>query len=138
LDDLGLLPALQWHVERYQAQTGVRVAFAHSDLNRRFSTGIETAAYRIAQEALTNAARHAGVSDVRLRVWAAGEVLSVEIEDGGRGFDPAGVESNGLAGMRERALLVGGRLVVETGPGTGTRITATLPIATGGVPRQAR
>lgn len=137
LDDLGLLPALQWHVERYQAQTGVRVAFAHADLDRRFSPGIETAAYRIAQEALTNVARHAGVSDVRLRVWAADQTLSVEIEDRGRGFDPAGVESSGLVGMRERASLVGGRLVLETGPGTGTRITATLPIAVVGMPRQA-
>ena len=138
LDDLGLLPALQWHVERYQSQTGVRVAFTHSGLNRRFSTGVETAAYRIAQEGLTNVARHAAVTDARLRVWAGDEALLVEIEDRGRGFDPGSVESNGLVGMRERALLVGGRLAVETGQGTGTRITATLPITTAEVPRQAR
>jgi len=138
LDDLGLLPALEWHVERYQSQTGLRVAFTHSGLNRRFSTGVETAAYRIAQEALNNAARHAGVPDVRLRVWLAEGALSVEIEDRGRGFDPTGVESSGLVGMRERALLIGGRLGVETGPGAGTRITATLPITTTEVRRQAR
>lgn len=138
LDDLGLLPALQWHVERYQSKTGLRVAFTHSGLNRRFTTGVETVAYRIAQEALTNVARHAGVPDARLRVWAAGEALSVEVEDRGRGFDPPRVESNGLVGMRERALLVGGRLIVDTGPGRGTRIMATLPITTAEVPRQAR
>jgi putative nucleotidyltransferase with HDIG domain len=138
LDDLGLLPALQWHVERYQSQTGVRVAFTHAGLNRRFSTGVETAAYRIAQEALTNVARHAGVPDVRLRVAASEAALTVEVEDRGHGFDASEVESNGLVGMRERALLVGGRLAVETGPGTGTRITAMLPITTAEVPRQAR
>jgi len=137
LDDLGLLPALQWHVERYQAQTGVRVALTHAGLNRRFSTGIETVVYRIVQEALTNVARHAGVPDVRLRVWAADGMLSVEIEDRGSGFEPTGVESNGLVGMRERALLIGGRLAVDTGPGTGTRITATLPLGAAEVPRQA-
>ena len=130
LDDLGLLPALQWHVERYQAQTGVHVAFTHSGLNRRFSTGVETAAYRIAQEALTNVARHARVPDVKLRVWVLDGALSVEIEDHGRGFDPDGVESNGLVGMRERALLVGGLLAVDTGRGRGTQITATLPVTT--------
>ena len=138
LDDLGLLPALQWHVKRYQSKAAVRVAFTHSGLNRRFSTGVETAAYRIAQEALTNVARHAHVPDVRLRVCAADGALSVEIEDEGRGFDPASVESNGLVGMRERALLVGGRLAVDTAPGRGTRITATLPITTAEVPRQAQ
>lgn len=134
LDDLGLLPALQWHVERYQAQTGVGVAFTQSGLNRRFGAGVETAAYRIAQEALTNVARHAGVSEVTLRVWAVGGAVSVEVEDGGRGFDPGRVESNGLVGMKERALLVGGRLTVETGRGAGTRITATLPTTTAEVP----
>ncbi len=138
LDDLGLLPALQWHVERYQAQTGVRVAFTHSGLDRRFSTGAETAAYRIAQEALTNVARHAGVPEAALRVWASEGALSVEIEDRGRGFDPAGVESNGLVGMKERALLVGGHLAVETGRGVGTRITATLPAPAADVRRQAQ
>src|SRR5207253_4700538 len=60
LDDLGLLPALRWHCERYTAQTGVRVSLEHAGLEQRFPADVETAAYRIVQEALTNVARHAG------------------------------------------------------------------------------
>ena len=70
LDDLGLLPTLLWHIEHYTAQTRVQVTFKNSGLEgRRFAPEVETAAYRIAQEALTNIARHAGVNEATLRVW---------------------------------------------------------------------
>lgn len=132
LDDLGLLPALLWHCERYTAQTRVRVKLEQQGLARRFPAEIETAAYRILQEALTNVARHAGVEEVAVRLWTTRDTLGVQIEDHGVGFevdDALTVHAGcGLPGMRERALLAGGTLLVEAGPGTGVRLTAQFPL----------
>jgi GAF domain-containing protein/CheY-like chemotaxis protein len=133
LDDLGLVPALLFHVDRYTAQTKVRVRMEHSGIERqRFPREIETAAYRIVQEALTNVARHAGVEAAVVRVWTSGAALGVQIVDEGCGFDSVGAppaHDGGLAGMRERAALLGGQLDVESAVGAGVRITATLPLA---------
>ena len=133
LDDLGLLPALLWYFERYTTQTKVQVNFAHAGLEgQRFTPEIETAAYRIVQEALTNVARHAKVQQVTVSVWADPDILCVEIEDHGVGFNPqAALEANvstGVAGMGERARLLGGGLTIESEVGQGTRITAHLPL----------
>jgi PAS domain S-box-containing protein len=133
LDDLGLLPALLWHLDRYTAQTRVRVTFKHNGLERRrFAPEIETAAYRIVQEALTNVARHAGVGEVAVRLWTDQDTLSVKIEDRGTGFDVeaalAASNTTGLAGMRERAVLLDGQLTVESSPAAGTCVTAELPL----------
>jgi signal transduction histidine kinase len=133
LDDLGLLPALLWYFERYTTQTQVQVNFTHSGLEgQRFAPEIETAAYRIVQEALTNTARYAGVNAVQVKVWADADILCAEIEDHGAGFNPqAALEANvssGIAGMGERARLLGGGLTIESEPGTGTLITAHLPL----------
>lgn len=133
LDNLGLLPTLLWHFERYTSQTNVRVTFRHAGLEgRRFVPEVETAAYRIVQEALTNVARHADVSEVTVRAWADQDVLAVQIEDQGAGFDPESMlatgETTGLAGMRDRAVLLGGKLTLESAPGTGTRLIAEFPL----------
>lgn len=129
LDHLGLLSALLRHVRQYGSQTGVRVDFRHNGLEgRRFATEIETAAFRIVQEALTNVARHAGTDEAMVRIWADRHTLAVQVEDRGRGFDSEAMlvagSSTGLAGMRERALLIGGTFVVESQPGDGARLTA--------------
>src|SRR5262249_34961918 len=76
LDDLGLLPALVWLFDRYTSQTRVQVQFAHAGLEGRVSPVVETAAFRIVQEALTNVARHAAVQTVDVRVWRDGRALS--------------------------------------------------------------
>jgi PAS domain S-box-containing protein len=131
LDDLGLVPALLWLVEHYTSQTGVVVEFGHEGVNTRFPPAVETAAFRIAQEALTNVARHAGVKRATMVVDADAERLCVEVRDEGRGFDvlaTRGMASAGLAGMRERARLVAGRVTLESGPGEGTRVRAVLPL----------
>jgi PAS domain S-box-containing protein len=133
LDDLGLLPAFVLHTEHYTVQTNVRIALTHTGIEaRRFPPAVETAAYRIVQEALTNVARHAAVQDAAVRVWASEEILGVEIKDAGVGFDPkaafASPRSSGLVGMRERAALLGGHLSVESTPGAGTRVIAELPL----------
>lgn len=133
LDDLGLLPALLWYFERYSAQTKMQVDFIHSGLEgQRISAPIETAAYRIVQEALTNVARHAGVGNVKVNIWADPDVLYVEIEDLGTGFNPKealeAYRSSGVAGMGERTRLLGGGLTIESEIGSGTRIMANFPL----------
>ena len=131
LDDLGLMPALQSLFERVERQTGVKVAFKQTGLEKRFDPEIETAAFRVVQEALTNVAKHSGAKAATVRAWADEESLSVQVEDAGKGFDPEAViaaTSSGLAGMRERASLLGGELTVESTDGGGARLTAELPL----------
>ncbi len=135
LDDLGLLPALLWLFDRYRAQTGIAVEFVHDGLDQaRLPAERETAAFRIVQEALSNAARHSGAQKVTVRVLHRGERLSVQVEDGGKGFDPDAVlrdphiATGGLIGIRERAAALGGRLTIEASAGNGTRLYAELPI----------
>jgi PAS domain S-box-containing protein len=134
LDDLGLLPTLLWHIERYSSQTGVDVVFDHDNLERRLHPrNVETAAYRIVQEALTNVARHAKVREATVRVWLDQDLLCVQVLDDGVGFNPqavaASASSSGLSGMQERAMVLGGYVTIDSGPGTGTRVTAELPVA---------
>ncbi|MGH8067838.1 MAG: PAS domain S-box protein [Candidatus Entotheonellia bacterium] len=132
LDDLGLLPALLWLFERYSAQTNVQVDCKHVGLDgRRFGAAVETAAFRIVQEALTNVARHARVPGAMVRLWSDPNRLGVQIEDYGIGFDPqtASAASSGLAGMRERASALKGHLTIESAPGSGTRILAEWPLS---------
>jgi len=135
LDDLGLLPALLWYFERYTRQTGVQVDFRHQGLEgRRFGEHLETAAYRIIQEALTNVARHARSGSIEIRAWVDDSTLNMHVEDHGVGFDADSVlgraESSGVTGMQERAFLLGGALTIETQPGRGTRLMAELPLST--------
>ena len=132
LDDLGLVPALLWQFERYTAQTHIEVRFMHSRIEgRRFGPHVETAAYRVVQEALTNVARHAGVTEVAVRLSASDGLLRVQIQDQGRGFDPAATlaagQSSGLRGMQERASLLGGKLQINSDPGAGTLVLAEFP-----------
>ena len=132
LDDLGLLPTLPWLFERFSSHTNIEVVFEHMLADgKRFSHEVETAIYRIVQEALTNVARHAKVNCVTVRLWSDEETLGVQIEDRGIGFDFHSVlksgRTNGLAGMRERVILLGGRFTIEANLGNGTRLTAELP-----------
>jgi two-component system, NarL family, sensor histidine kinase UhpB len=139
LDDFGLMPALVWLFERYTTQTQIAVQFEHAGLEeQRFAPEVETTAYRIVQEALTNVARHAGVTEVTVRLWIDADTLWVVVADHGHGFDPQTIDmrtSSGLAGMVERAALLGGTLTIESAPGTGTRVTASLPLQGDGAPR---
>lgn len=134
LDDLGLLPALLWLIQRYEAQTGIQVEFKHSDVQGRYATEQETALYRIVQEALTNVARHSQVKAVTVRLWGTQNTLGVQIEDEGKGFDPAAMlrsGTSGLSGMRERMVLLGGSLTIESVIDGGTCITAEFPLERG-------
>lgn len=132
LDDMGLLPTLLWHIDRYRKQTGIRVNFQYYELPKRLPLEIETAAYRIIQEALTNVARYAQVKEVFVGLVIQEKTLWVEVLDNGKGFDLAEElerPTSGLSGMRERASLAGGYLVVESFVNQGTQIVAALPFS---------
>jgi two-component system sensor histidine kinase UhpB len=131
LDSLGLLPTLLWHFETYTTQTGIQVEFQHTGLDQRFAPEIETGAFRIVQEALTNVARHAAVAQVRVLLVATEAALHLFVVDEGVGFKAdeaiaAGL-STGLTSMRERATLLGGVFLVSSSPGAGTTIEVELP-----------
>ncbi len=131
LDDLGLIPALVWYVNHYQEQTGINVELKNSGVEgRRFLTAIETTAYRITQEALTNIARHAHATDIWLTIGVNEGWLEIRSDDNGIGFDTqtALAKNRGLAGMRERAKLVGGVFQIESEKGKGTRTLIRLPV----------
>ena len=134
LDHLGLLAALHRLLRHYTSQTNIRVDLRHEGLdNRRFRPELETAAFRIVQEGLTNIARHAGSDKAAVSIYAMPEKLTIEIEDFGKGFDPTKVfaagQSSGLTGMRERAMLLGGSFNVESSTGH-TRLTAEWELPT--------
>jgi signal transduction histidine kinase len=132
LDDMGLLHTLIWLFDRYTQQTKITVGFTHVALRQtRNAAELETAAYRIVQEALTNVARHAKTEHAEVRFRREEDRLHFEIVDRGAGFDPdTGAISDqavGLASMRERATLLGGRLSIDSSPGKGTRIKVMIP-----------
>jgi signal transduction histidine kinase len=89
----------------------------------------------VVQEALTNVARYSGVPAVTVRLWAQGNMLHIQIEDCGRGFDLGAAlkapHSSGLVGMEERVTLLGGRMTIESSPGAGTTVNAELPLDKG-------
>ncbi len=131
LDDMGLLPTLHWHIDRFTAQTGIHVNFHNGNLTQRFSAEVETTAYRIVQEALTNVARHAQVNEVFVGLIVQENIFWIEILDQGKGFDLSAVTNkptSGLSGMRERAGLIGGYAVIESFLNQGTQIVVALPL----------
>lgn len=136
LDDFGLFAALRWLFERLQTQTGIAIQCNNTlDSHQRFHPSIETAAFRIAQEALTNIARYAGVKEAQVNL-EVGETLSIEVVDKGAGFNYAHppqetISSGGISGMQERARLLGGMVKIISEIGIGTRVVATLPLAGG-------
>ncbi len=134
LDDFGLVPALVWLCDRNRQYFGLEVELEHSGLEYRLPEEIETGAYRIVQEALTNVVRHAGTLQSSVRVWRNETGLEIEIFDLGKGFVLDQVihtgKSFGLSGIAERANLLGGQTQFDSSPGTGTRIMAYLPIET--------
>ncbi len=136
LDDLGLVPALRWYLQRQGQRTGLDLRL-EADLGKiRLPPGVETVSFRVVQEALTNAARHSGASRVEVVVALRdGQVLLV-VRDNGRGFDVDAArararhgESLGLLGMEERVVLLGGRIDIVSAAGRGTEISVRLPLA---------
>jgi signal transduction histidine kinase len=133
LEERGLIPALRDTLARFGRDFGVTTQF-HARALVDVPADLETLAYRIVQEALTNAAKHAHPTDVKVSVEAEAGQLRVEIIDNGRGFEPERareflrVGRVGLASMRERTELASGTFMVRSSPGSGTTVVATLPL----------
>jgi PAS domain S-box-containing protein len=133
LEERGLLPALRETLVRFGAEQDVETDFS-GRVDTPLPEDLETLAFRLVQEALSNAAKHSEATQVMVTVQASDSMLRVEIEDDGKGFD-AGLARDflregrvGLASMRERVELASGTLVVRSSPGRGTSIVATLPL----------
>ena len=130
LDDLGLVDALEWYTADFERRTEIACVFEHNDVSN-LGDVISTAAYRIAQEALTNVARHAAANHVEVVLKTNNGLLTLAVVDDGQGFDALHLsesEGLGVAGMRERAALVGGALEVRSQPRKGTRVSFKVPI----------
>jgi signal transduction histidine kinase len=131
LDDLGLGPAVRWYADTHVRAAGLRVDVHVGEIGNRLAPEVETVAFRIVQEAVTNTLRHAQARHMEIRVDRRGDFLLVMVRDDGSGFevtDPGPRPTLGLAGMRERAQLVGGTLQVLSVPDVGTTVLARLPL----------
>lgn len=138
LDDLGLVAALERFVGDFQARFGIQVQIRVAGCEERLSPEVETALYRIVQEALTNVGRHANAAHAVVVLEKTDGNVLARVEDDGRGFDMermcagkvAGVDCClGLFGMQERAELLGGELRVESQQGQGTAVPVRIPVA---------
>jgi len=127
LDDLGLAAALDWHVQEFTRRTGLSVRFENGCSGVRLSPAIELALFRVAQEALTNVAKHASARSAAVRLTCSEHLVSLCVHDDGRGFDvaatPAGV---GLYSMRERVALIRGAFTIMSST-HGTEVRAEVP-----------
>ncbi len=140
LDEMGLVPALNWYVKRFGEESGVRTGLDVPKCPLRLPPDLETALFRVAQEGLSNVRRHSGSRTAHLRLRGKSGAVTLEVSDQGRGMPPELLEQQrsgtdglglGIPGMRERLHELGGRLEIETGR-KGTTIRAVLPIATHG------
>jgi two-component system, NarL family, sensor histidine kinase DegS len=137
LDDLGLIPALTFHMKDFTKRTRIPVHFTAFATVEQLSNMKRTVLYRVAQEALANVAKHAQASSVRVSIQRIKGLVDMEIHDDGVSFDLARVLAAkritrlGLLGMRERVEMVGGAFSVESAPGKGTTIRAQLPFNNG-------
>lgn len=135
LDELGLVPALRWYIKRQGERAGWKTEFSALEVDAHLSTDVEITCFRIVQEALTNAARYAKATQVRVILERQGDRLQLVMEDNGKGFNVEAAKTRartgisiGLLGMEERARLMGGEMTITSSSETGTRLTASIPL----------
>ena len=135
LDEFGVIAALQNLTYESMARWGTDVEFQCRVQFDRLEPSLENAIYRIAQESLSNACQHSQSEKARMELSQEGDTVRISVQDGGIGFDPqsAGEKCFGLAGIRECARLLGGRVTIETGLGEGCRVVVELPVHLGSV-----
>ncbi len=138
LDDLGLIPMLRWYIQNFSNRLSISSSFQAIGFEEKFPPQVETAFYRIIQEALNNIAKHSGASHVEIFLEKRDSIISASIMDDGRGFDlskvlePESPEKGfGIIGMQERVSLLGGKIHIQSSPGLGTRIFIEAPYPKG-------
>ncbi len=130
LDEFGIVAALDYLVCEHGQEGGPQIEFSHDVRFDRLAPPLEIAVFRIAQESLTNACRHSRSEKVRVELIQRGDRVCIGVSDWGVGFEPAEVEEHrfGLRGIRERARLLGGKVILKTAPGQGTHVSVELPL----------
>jgi signal transduction histidine kinase len=134
LDDLGLVPALEWQGREVSRNSRMEVEVQSEGVSEELPDEYKVCIYRLVQEALNNAVRHSGARNARVRVEQAGGRITVEVSDDGRGFDPERSRGMGILGMEERVKRLGGSLAIDSRPGQGTTLRAELPVKGDGGP----
>ena len=129
LDDLGLVPALQWQAREMSKRSGMGITVDADTVADDLPEEHKTCIYRVVQEALSNCARHALARNVRIQVVQERERIRLSVQDDGRGFDCTHVRGLGLLGMEERVTHLGGRFHLQSEPGRGTRLQIEIPLA---------
>jgi len=129
LDDLGLIPALEWQAREVSRRSGIKVKVADENVPESLPDPVRTGIYRIVQEALHNIARHSGAKNAKITVSQEQGSICLSVEDDGSGFDPKRTRGLGLIGMEERVKQLGGRMEIQSNAGGGTRLRVTLPMA---------
>ncbi len=129
LDDLGLPAALDWLARETSRRSNVEVDLTMVGLDGPLAERYSTCIYRVVQEGLTNAARHAAARNIHVDVQRSGSKVRIEVRDDGRGFDPKLKQGLGLIGAAERLAGLGGELRIESRPGSGTRFIAELTVS---------
>jgi signal transduction histidine kinase len=127
LDDLGLIPALEWQAREVSRRSGLKVKVQAENVQDSLPDAIRTCIYRIVQEALHNASRHSGAKNAVVSVRQTGGEIELSVQDDGTGFEPETTRGLGLLGMEERVKQLGGRLRIESRPGMGTVLRVMLP-----------
>lgn len=136
LDDLGLVPAIEWLVVNFTQRCGVACKLS-ADEALELQEPYATAVFRIVQESLANVAKHAGATEVAVVIAKVPRAVTLIVQDNGCGFSPTAPrkrQSLGLMGLRERAELLGGRVAIDSAPGHGTCVEAHIPLPEAGVP----
>jgi len=133
LDDLGLVPALQWQAREVSRRTGIEVEVSAESVADDLPEVHKTCIYRVVQEALHNCAQHSGARAVRLAVVQDERRIVLDIRDDGKGFDSHSVRGMGLLGMEERITHLGGEFHVRSKPGQGATLHIELPLAPGAI-----
>ncbi|HYL61351.1 MAG TPA: sensor histidine kinase [Candidatus Methylomirabilis sp.] len=127
LDDLGLVPALEWQAREISRRSEMEVEVHSENVSESLSDETKVCVYRLVQEALNNAARHAAAKNAKVTVSQNSAKITVQIKDDGRGFDPHRQRGMGILGMEERVKRLGGTLTLESSPGHGATVRAELP-----------
>lgn len=131
LDDLGLVAAVEWHLKEFERRAGIKTSFQEPESELEINETIKTGLFRIFQESLTNVARHASATKVKVDLLEKNGYILLRIEDDGKGFNKLQVHNKrtlGILGMKERTAMMGGTYVIESNPGQGTIVVVSVPL----------
>jgi signal transduction histidine kinase len=132
LDDLGLIAALEWHSHEVERRSDIRVHFKTTLSEQAITVDVATGIFRIYQEALTNAVRHANAHEINSSLQLNDNALVLRIKDDGKGIDhkeETNTKTLGLIGIKERTFVLGGKYELKSEPGEGTEISISIPLA---------